>query len=111
MVRMLSFIMCLMLLTACGSEKPTGPTTDFITINSIVPAAGTTLVAGERVTFTAVLTCTIVSDSGGFTTLVVQDQRNLSLLEFNEQPPEAALRKGTNTVTLSQTITIPQSGS
>jgi hypothetical protein len=61
MVRLFSFVVCLMLALSCGSDTPSGPTTDFITINSISPAEGTTLVAGERVTFTAALTCTIVT--------------------------------------------------
>ncbi len=109
--RTFSFVVSLFLLTGCGSDTPTGPTTDFISVESIVPAAGTTLTAGERVTFTAVVTCTIVSAEGGFAALVLQDQRNLSLLQNDERAPEATLRKGTATVTLSQTITIPTSGS
>ena len=103
----LSFVVSLFLLTGCSSDTPTGPTSDFITLESIVPAAGTTLTPGERVTFTAVVTATIVSAESGFTAFVLQDQRNLSLLEIGERAPEATLRKGTATVTLSQTITIP----
>jgi len=107
----LSFVVGLSLLTGCGSNTPTGPTTDSITVNSIVPAAGTTLIAGERVTFTAMVTCTIATAEGGLAALVLQDQRNVSLLAADERAPEATLRKGTVTVTLSQTITIPSSGS
>ena len=109
--RTLRFVVILFLLTGCGSDTPTGPTTDFITVESIVPAAGTPLTPGERVTFTAIVTCTIVSAEGGFAALVLQDHRNLSLLEVDERAPQATLRKGTATVTLSQTITIPASAS
>ena len=110
LIRTFSLAVCAMLCAGCGSDTPTGPTTDFIQLQSIVPAAGTVLVPGERVTFTAVLDCTIVSSDGGFTALVLQDQRNASLLDFDGRSPEATLRKGTQTVTLSQTITVPASG-
>jgi len=102
---------CLFLLAGCSSSNPTAPTTDFIALNSIVPAAGTALHAGEVVTFTAVVTCTIVNATAGFAAMVIQDHRNLSLLNPGETPPEAPLTKGTTTVTLSHTITIPESGS
>ena len=110
MLRTFSAVTCVVLLAGCTGDAPTAPTTDFITVDSITPAAGTTLVAGERVTFTAVLTCTIVNADGGLTALVLQDQRNQSLLGFDERSPEAVLQKGTTTVTLTHTITIPQSG-
>jgi hypothetical protein len=105
----LSFVACLSVLTACANT-PAAPTAESITLQSIVPAPGTALVAGERVTFTAVVTCTIVNAAGGFTALVLQDQRNVSLLDPDGRAPEASLRKGTATVTLSQTITVPASG-
>ena len=109
--RTIGFLVSLLLLTGCGSDTPTGPTTDFISIDSIVPAAGTALVAGERVTFTVVATCTIVSAESGFTALIVQDQRNMLLGLFDTRPPEAACPKGTTKVTLTETITVPSSGS
>ena len=111
MTRLFSFIICLVLVAGCGTDSPAGPTSDFIAVQSIVPAAGTVLTAGERVTFSATLECTIVSAEGGFTALIVQDQRNQSLRPGDTTPPEAALRKGTTTVTLSQAITAPASGS
>ena len=109
--RAFSFVVSLCLWTGCGSDIPTGPTTDFITVESIVPVAGTILTAGERVTFTAVVTATVVTAESGLTALVLQDHRNLSLLQVDERAPEANLRKGIATVTLSQTITIPASAS
>lgn len=101
----------LFLIAGCGSTSPTTPTTDFISITSIVPAAGTTLTAGDRVTFTAVVSCTIVSSNGGRTAMVIQDQRNVTLLDAGQIEPTATLQRGTATVTLSQTITIPTNGS
>ena len=101
----------LFLMGSCGSNGPTTPTTDFIALDSIVPAEGTTLNAGDRVTFTAVVTCTVVNSAGGFTALILQDQTNRSLTPAGENPPRATLLKGTATVTLSHTITIPPSGS
>jgi hypothetical protein len=101
----------LFLLAGCGSSSPTAPTTDFISLVSIVPAAGTTLNAGERVTFTAVVVCTIVNSNGGRTAMVLQDQANRSLLAPGEIQPQATLSKGTTTVTLSHTVTTPDSGS
>ena len=112
-LKLVSPALCLglFLIAGCSSSSPTAPTTDFISVNSIVPAAGTALNAGERVTFTAVLTCTIVNSNAGFAGMVIQDHRNISLLDPGEVPPQAALTKGTTTVTLSHTITIPESGS
>src|SRR5688572_4826963 len=109
--RSLGLWLTLFLIAGCGSSSPTAPTTDFISLTSILPAAGTTLTAGDRVTFTAVVDCTIVSSNGGFAAMVIQDHRNISLLEAGEMQPQAMLAKGTTTVTLSHTVTIPQSAS
>ena len=100
----------LFLLAGCGSSSPTAPTTDSISLTSIAPAAGTTLTAGDRVTFTAVVTCTIVNSDGGITAMVIQDNANRSLLAPGEIQPQSTLGKGTTTVTLSHTVTIPESG-
>jgi len=96
-----------LLIAGCASSSPTAPTSDFISLTSIVPVAGTALTAGDRVTFTAVVDCTIVSANGGFAAMVIQDHRNISLLEVGEMQPQATLAKGTTTVTLSHTVTIP----
>ena len=63
------------------------------------------------VIFTAVVECTIVNSDGGITAMVIQDQANKSLLAPGENQPQAELTKGTTTVTLSHTVTIPESGS
>ena len=104
-------VLLLGLVAGCGSSNPAAPTTDFIALDSIVPAVGTVLTASDRVTFTAVVTCTIVSSNGGFTAMVVQDQGNRSLIPAGEQVSPSRLVKGTATLTLSQAVTIPESGS
>jgi hypothetical protein len=110
-LRTLGLYLSVLLIAGCGSDTPTAPTTDFIALDSIAPAAGTALNAGDRVTFTAVVTCTIVSGNNGFTAMVLQDQGNRTLLAEGEIQPQAALQQGTATITLSHTITIPRSGS
>ena len=104
------FWFSLFLIAGC-SNGPTAPTNDAISLTSITPAAGTTFNAGERVTFTAVVNCTIVTSNGGLTAMVIQDQANKSLLAPGEIQPQATLVKGTTTVTLSHTVTMPESGS
>jgi cadmium resistance protein CadD (predicted permease) len=94
------------LIAGCSSN-PTAPTTDSITLTSIVPAAGTTLSVGDRVTFTAVVNCTIVSSEGGLAAMVIQDQATRAVRDEADVQAQTVLRKGTETVTLSQTVTIP----
>ena len=101
-------LLALLATTACGGESPTAPTTDWIELNSITPSSGTTLTAGERVTFTTTVTCTIVNADGGYVVLLLVDQGNRSL---SASSPTAQLSKGTATVTLTDTITVPVSGS
>jgi len=100
----------LFLIAGCGSNGPTSPTNESISLRSIVPAEGTTLQAGQRITFTAVVSCTIANPNGGTATMFLLDQGNLTLLADGEMPPQAALVHGTTTVTLSHTITIPARG-
>jgi cadmium resistance protein CadD (predicted permease) len=62
---------------------------------------------GDRVTFTAVANCTIVSSEGGLAAMVIQDQATRAVRDEADVQAQAVLRKGTETVTLSQTVTIP----
>ena len=102
----------IVLLAACGgADSPTAPSSEWIDLNSLTPATGTTLTAGDRVTVTATVTCTIVNSDGGHTALLITNQANQTL---NAPPSDAAvatLPKGTTTVTLTDTITVPPSGS
>jgi hypothetical protein len=105
------FCLSLFLIAGCGSDTPTSPTADFIALNSIAPAAGTALAAGDRVTFTAQVSCTIVTSDAGVCGMVIQDQGNRSLLAPGEIQPQADIANGTTNLTFSHTITIPEAGS
>jgi hypothetical protein len=94
---------------ACGSDTPTTPTSDWIELNALTPPSGTTLTAGERVTFTATVTCTVVSSDGGTVGLVLMDQGNRNV--GSTPQPFSTLPKGNKTVTLTDSITVPVSGS
>jgi len=94
---------------ACGGETPTTPTRDWIELNSISPTANTTLTPGERVTFTATVTCTVATANGGMVGMLVMDQGNRNL--GSTPQPSMDLPKGDKTVTLTDTITVPASGS
>lgn len=110
-LRQCAAIVFVVTLAACGSETPTQPSGDWIDLNALSPAGGATLTAGERVTFTATVTCTVVSTDGGMVALVLGDQGNRSLYGAGEPTPMSTLPRGTTTVTLSGTITVPPSGS
>jgi hypothetical protein len=102
-------LVSLVTLASCGgADSPTGPTSEWIDLNSLAPAAGTALTAGDQVAFTATVTCTIVNSDGGHTALLLTDHANRSL---NNPSPTATLSKGTKTVTLTSTITVPPTGS
>ena len=108
LVDRLVLVLACFLIVGCASDSPTAPTTDGIALQSITPAAGTMLSVGDRVTFTAIVRCTVATSEGGLTAMVVQDQANRSLLQAGEFAAQSVLRKGTETVTLSQTVTIPE---
>ena len=109
----------MLVLLACGGS-PTAPTAtpaptplpvaDAISAVSIVPAAGTPLRASETVTFTATLVYTLATAESGQIVVVIQDQDNRQLQQIGRPQPAAAISKGTGTVTLADTITIPASG-
>ena len=101
-------VVALVAVSACGANSPTSPDTDWIELNSISPPSGTVLTAGESITFTATVTCTTVNSDGGTVALLLLDQGNRSLQTVQ---PHVTLARGDQTVTLSDTITVPVSGS
>jgi hypothetical protein len=110
-VRAPRLLFVLVLIAGCGSNGPTTPTTESIALDSIVPPAGTSLNAGDRVTFSAEVTCTIVNSDGGSVVMLILDQGNRPLSPAEESPQPTSLLRGTTNVTLTQTVTIPPSGS
>ena len=93
------FWFSLLLIAGCDSNSPTSPSNESISLRSIVPAEGTTLRAGDRVTINAVATFTIVNANGGTASMFILDERNVTLLPEGETPPQAALTQGKTTVT------------
>lgn len=100
----LPLLLSFLALASCGGSSPTQPARDWIELKSIQPAEGSTFAAGEQVTFTATVDCTIATSDGGMVSLVVQGPDVLN------QPTPTSLSKGTKTVTLTTTATMPGSG-
>jgi hypothetical protein len=101
-------VLALVAVVSCGADTPTAPQSDWIELKSLTPATGTVLTAGETVTFTATVTTTVVTSDGGTVALLLYDQGNRSL---QATQPTSTLPKGDKTLTLTDTITVPVSGS
>lgn len=107
-------MLCAALLGACSGDddnSPTEPlpTTDSIAIETITPARGTNLRKGQEVTFTVVARYTVGTASTGRTSLVIVNQASQSLTPPGEQA-RADLTRGGGTVTLTNRVTIPATG-
>jgi hypothetical protein len=111
-----------MLLASCGSgQSPSAPSPtplptptppparDAILLGSITPAPGTLHRPGQTATFTATLNYTLVSASSGQIVMVIQDQRDQSLVEGRPQAA-VAVSGGTGSVTLTDSVAVPSSG-
>lgn len=95
---------------ACGSSLPTPAPTDSLRgVNNLAPAAGTTLQAGQTVTFSGTVGYSLASTESGTLVMVIQDQASRLLQEPGTQP-SVAVGKGSGDVTLSQTLTLPATG-
>lgn len=96
---------------ACGSA-PAAPTPVADSVSSITdmtPAPGTTLRRGQTVTFTGTAGYSLATANAGAVILVIQDQSNQVLQPPGPQP-SATVVKGSGQVTLSQSITLPDTG-
>jgi len=102
----------LLALVACGGSDstPTTPTRDWIELNSLTPPRGTAVTAGEPLTISATVTCTIVSRDGGMVGLLIRDQGGRTLPGAGTSPQQVTLPAGTTTVSLTDTVTAPPSG-
>lgn len=90
-------------LASCGGKSPTQPTHDWIELKSIQPAENTVFARGDTVTFNATVECTVASSDGGTVVLIVQSGPVIN------QPTPVTLPKGTTTVTLTSSLTMPDS--
>ena len=76
-------------------------------ITGLSPALGTTLAAGQAVTFTGTAGYALNSAGTGVLVMVIQDQANQPL---QATQPNAQVVQGPGQATLSQTITLPATG-
>jgi hypothetical protein len=91
-------------LPGCGGDSPSAPTRDWIELAAIQPPEGTTFAPGEQVTFSATVDCTVGTSEAGTVTLIVQAPGVINV------PVPVALARGTKTVTLTGSATMPASG-
>ena len=100
-----------MLLSCSGGDSPTDPSppADSVVIESISPPQSDPLSAGSQVTFRARVRYGLASADSGRIHIVIQDQLNRSISPTTPQPRVQIIR-GTGTVELSDTVTVPASG-
>ncbi len=94
---------------ACDGHSPSesvGP--DRVSVVSLQPANGSSLVPGSVVTFNARLDYELQSERSGAILLVVQDQ-NGALLTVGPQA-RAAITRGRGSATLSDQVKVPATG-
>ena len=94
---------------ACGGHSPSesvGP--DRVSVVSLQPENGSSLVPGSIVTFNARLDYELQSESSGAILLVVEDQ-NSALLTVGPQA-RAATTRGRGSATLSDQVKVPATG-
>lgn len=94
-------------LCACGGNTSTNPTLDWIAIKAATPPTGTVLKAGETVTFTVSVDATVVSADTGIVRMLVTTEGMVPLNNGTAGPPKQTVPKGTTTVALTDTVTIP----
>ena len=92
-----------------GSSSPSEPAgLNDLTVVSITPPQGTTLSAGQAVTFDATLRYTLSAGASGEISIVIQDQDDV-VLQTGVQPA-VPVTAGSGVVNLSDSVTIPASG-
>jgi len=94
---------------ACGGHSPSEPVgPDRVSVVSLQPANGSSLVPGSVVTFNVRLDYELRSESSGAILLVVEDQ-NSALLTVGPQA-RAATTRGRDSATLSDQVKVPATG-
>jgi hypothetical protein len=103
-VRILWLLSSLVGVATC-SGSPSAPTVDTLAVQRATPPAGTVLGANSEVTFTYQITCTLTSETAlvGMMFFPIIDG---GLFEGGASATPT-IRKGTTTLTLSHTITVP----
>ena len=105
----LAVVLLTILAGACGGHSPSEPVRpDRVSVVSLQPANGSSLVPGSVVTFNARLDYELQSESSGAILLVVQDQ-NSALLTVGPQA-RAAITRGRGSATVSDQVRIPATG-
>ena len=106
-------------LIACGGSSPTAPSppaptptpaADAVSIVAITPAEGTLLAPGQAVAFAVTLGYTLATADSGQIVMVIQDQSDTGLQKVGQPQPSVTVRRGTTTVTLSDSVNIPSVG-
>jgi hypothetical protein len=99
------WLLCAVLSAASCSGAPSAPTEDSLRVLSAVPPAGTVLTVGSQVTLTYRVTFTLTSNSAlvGMILIPTVDGAIMPL----DTSALRTINKGTTTVTLSDTMTIP----
>lgn len=95
--------------TVVGSTPDTLPSSDSIRVTSMIPASGATLSRGQTVAFAGTLEYALASADSGTVTLVIQNQAN-QVLQPSGSQPRTTVARGSGQLTLSQSITVPTTG-
>lgn len=99
------WLLCGALCAASCADSPSAPTKDALEVRSAVPARDTVLAVGADVTFTYQVTFALSSARAlvGMVLIPVVDGGSM----FAESSPVSSIQRGTTTVTLTETLTIP----
>jgi hypothetical protein len=111
--RALSAILLGLSVSGCGGSPaapaPSTPATDALSsVTNMVPAPGTTLQAGQPVTFSGTPGYTLVSADLGTVVMVIEDQNDRPVPGSGTQ--QSVVHRGTGDATISQTVTLPADG-
>ena len=100
-------VLAVLIAGACGGSSPVSPTTEFIAFKAVSPSDGTAVKAGSTVTVSVSVTATLVNFNNGRVVMIVQDQVGRVVQQTGRPQPQATISKGTATVELSDSITVP----
>jgi hypothetical protein len=96
-------IWCVLGTVSCSSS-PSAPGADSLAVRSAVPTQGSVLTAGTQVTFTYRITFTLTSESALVGMVFIPNQ---SIAGASDTRARSTIRRGTTTLTLSDSFAIP----